>query len=151
METGRCFEHGHRVRVQALGRPGERTVDFPPLKRVRFSHARMQDLGGLAPNEYATPTFSNFPSIDSFAVVDKSLFEERARGRVLALFQMTVSDDHSVRGPDLQAVQARVSELAPGGASLPVVLAFVTTPDGVREPQAVLNGEGHVYEALRRF
>ena len=149
-EAHRCFERLQCVQVQLLGTADVRKVNFPELKRVRFSHMDMLDLTQMSADDYVTPTISNFPSVDSFAALDKSLFDDRGRGKALAMFQITVSDDHSVRGPDLENVHDRVCLLL-GVQSLPVLLVYVTTPDGVRAPQNILNEEGHVYARVPAF
>ena len=141
-----------KVALRKLG--GEdawHAVELPELKRVRFTRKDMGDLTSLAVGDYAEPAVSNFPSVDSFAVVAKSVFfGPRARGNLLAAFQVTVSEAHIVRGPDLQRVHDRVAQLL-GVKSIPVALVFVTTAQGVNTAQPIKNSEGNDYVGRDAF
>ena len=55
----------------------------------------MADLGELKLNDYARPTISNFPAVDSFAIMKCDLFGLKGDACVVG-FQVTVHDEHKV-------------------------------------------------------
>ncbi len=141
-----------KVKVRPLGSPDAawREVEWSGLKRVRFSRMDMNDLDAFAEGDYGEPTILNFPSVDSFAVMPQSVFKPGARHAALVMFQATVSEEHIVRGPDLKRVFERVVSLT-DRASLPTLLVFVTTPQGVDGPQTIKNGDGVAYSRADAF
>lgn len=124
-------------------------VTWPALNTKTFSHEKMLDLASLAKMDYARPTFFNFPSIDSFAVVPESIFVPGRHKECLVLFQVTVADHHVIRGPDLEHVQERATLLL--GKKVPVYLVFVTTNDGVRAKQTIKTGKDEDYIKVPDF
>ena len=129
-------------------------VNWPKMKSTKtFNHQNMLDLTSMDDLTYAHPTFDNFPSVDSFAVMPASVFDPQAKGMCLAMFQITVAAKHREKGPDLEAVHDRVCNLKgiDPKKGLPVYLVFVTTDAGVRVAQHILKADGKQYEKPTAF
>jgi hypothetical protein len=123
-------------------------IMWPEMVTTTFDHMNMLDLTSMDDLVYARPTFINFPSIDSFAVMPEKLFNENAKPNVMCLvmFQITGANTHKEVGNDLENVHDRVILLRKKEKELPVYLVFVTTKAGVREAQDILTIEGKVYD-----
>jgi hypothetical protein len=120
---------------------------WPKMTTQAFDRMDMRDLPFMASGVYARPRFINFPSVDSFAVMPRNVFEPDVAGEVLVMFQVTVATTHKERGPDIDDVRRKVCGLMgiDDVDSLPLFLVFVTTRTGIREAQPILTGEGKAY------
>jgi hypothetical protein len=73
-------------------------------------------------------------------VVDASLFTTGATGLLLVVVQSTVSDSHDVESKYIKRIHARVCVLfgIKKVKDLPVLLAFITDPNGIRAEQTII-------------
>ncbi|KAH9254589.1 hypothetical protein BASA81_007346 [Batrachochytrium salamandrivorans] len=99
-------------------------VQFPVLTEVQFSRKDMSDIVAMKKNDYFRPTFPTFKSVESFAIVKKSVLSKTKRGFCIVAFQATVSDDHPLKRAGLKDIQEKVKALY--GDQLELYVVFVT-------------------------
>jgi hypothetical protein len=126
--------------------------------RAQAPFDQLDDMASIPEGVYLRPRSKNYPTIDSLVVLPDGHAVGLAphKGtRTLVLFQVTVSDEHTVNGAKIKEIQDVVQAKLPAAAAassskakkggLHTVLVFVTTPSGVRKAQVIKNGEGNPY------
>ena len=78
-------------------------------------------------NDYFRPTFPTFESVESFAIVQKSVLFKNETGLCIVAFQATVSKSHPLKRAGLKNIQAKVKELH---GALKLYVVFVTKEGG---------------------
>jgi len=129
-------------------RPVFRKITLPTLEEVSFIHNNMSDLLNLNENQLAVPLVKNFPSLDAFTILRKSVLtgSKDDESQLLVVgFQVTVSDNHPINGVGLKRVRAKVDELRGSGGSLPITLVFVSTTTGINKRQRITKHDKEDY------
>lgn len=104
----------------------------------------MSDIVGMKENDYFRPTFANFKSVESFAIVKKSVLFKNKRGFCIVAFQATVSDDHPLKRAGLSDIQEKVKTLY---GPLDLYVVFVTNQGkGIAKRQKLAEAE-HTQDA----
>lgn len=110
--------------LQAKAPPsGQRKVRFPKLNEITFSRMDMSDILTMKKDDYFRPTFPNFKSVESFAIMEKSVLFKNKRGLCIVAFQATVSADHPLKRKGLSDIQERVKK---SHGPLDLYVVFVT-------------------------
>ena len=117
------------------GPEGDATIPKLKMKPLftaqDFSDIKLED---LVSNAYFRPTITNFPTIDSFAILPLSIFVPGAPGLCLVTFQSTVSKSHKTEGYVLVRLFNRVSQQL---GKIRQFHVFLTGPNGIRTKQKV--------------
>ncbi|KAH9254389.1 hypothetical protein BASA81_007502 [Batrachochytrium salamandrivorans] len=131
--------------LQAKARPnGQRKVRFPKLTEIKFSRMDMSDIVGMKKDDYFRPTFTNFKSVESFAIVEKKVLFKGKRGLCIVAFQATVSADHPLKRAGLSDIQERVKQFH---GPLDLYVVFVTNQGKGIATRQKLGETEHIHDA----
>ena len=140
-------------RINPAHGPGGRTVQWPKMENSVCFDDIPDFPGDIKAGVYYRPNKKNYPTIDSFVLMDGYLLDPSNSPRkdtiVLVLIQVTVSKSHWVNGSNVKRIKDRVYDKWEGKAVqksdevLPVVLVFVTRkyPKGVHTYQTPLKDD----------
>jgi hypothetical protein len=115
-----------------------RDVHFPKLTERFFTQMDMSDImGRMNENVYFRPSFPNFKSVESFAIVKRSILLAGKPDEVcIVAFQATVSGKHELKRAGLKDIQEKVK--TNNGCELELFVVFVTNAGkGISKPQSL--------------
>ena len=130
-----------------------KSITLPKCVKDTVVFKEIHLLQAIELNVYHRPANPNFPTIDSFIVMDGHALNKdkfKAGQLVLVFYQVTVSDTHVMDGPTLNKYHAAVLQLLFNGkpnASLPMVMVFVgpKPPKGIQQYQDLTSSSGKAY------
>lgn len=123
---------------------GFRKVEFPIMVNVRFTRDDFMDITMVRPDHYYQPNRTNFPTLDSFALLPATvIFGPQAKGNVLVIFQVTKSAEHKLNGVIVKRLQDRLTSL--GVKFTRTIFVWVSSEGGILQEQTVTNGDGNSY------
>jgi len=149
---------GRRKDVEFKIRPLSEHVpvapDFAIVEGFGFqSFVGFERINNVQVEKYYRPRKSNYPTVDSFAVVTRAWVEKHFVGAeilaqfpqaayFLICFQVTISETHVVDGTVLKQLRTElISQLPSGTNVLPMLFIFVTTASGITKRQVVTRKE----------
>ena len=148
-------------RINAAYGPCGKTVQWPKMENSACFDDIPDIPGGVKVGVYYRPNKKNYPTIDSFVLMDGYILDPSNFPRkgtiVLALIQVTVSKSHWVNGSNVKRIHERVYNRWEGKTgqkfdkALPVVLVFATRkyPKGVHTYQTPLKDGKEAFSSTR--